>query len=76
MLLYSMIVLWFAHEGHRLYKPLECPWYTKKADPSFAAMIATLRCQCIRINILSMALKGPGSRKIKQLLENVVALAA
>jgi hypothetical protein len=76
MLLYSMIVLWFAHEGHRLYKPLKCPWYTKKADPSFADMIATLRCQSIRINILSMALKGPGSRKIKQLLENVVALAA
>jgi len=75
MLLYSLIVLWFAREGHRVYEPLECPWYTAKSEPSFADMIATLRRQSIRKNILSLALQGPGSRKIKQLLENAVALA-
>lgn len=76
MLLYSMIVLWFAREGHRAYQPLECPWYTKKSDPSFADMIATLRRQSVRQKVLSLALRGPGSRKIKQLLENAVAMAA
>ena len=75
MLLYSLIVLWFAGEGHRLYQPLECPWYTSKTEPSFADMLATLRRHSIRQNILSLALRGPGSRKIKQLLENAVALA-
>lgn len=76
MLLYSLIVLWFAREGHRSYQPLECPWYTSKTEPSFADMLATLRRYSIRQNILSLSLRGPGSRKIKQLLENAVALAA
>ncbi len=76
MLLYSLIVLWFAREGHRFYQPLECPWYTTKADPSFVDMLATLRRQSIRQKVLSLALRGPGSRKIKLLLENMVALAA
>jgi hypothetical protein len=31
MLLYSLIVLWFAQEGHRNWRPLDCPWYTSKA---------------------------------------------
>ena len=75
MLLYSLIVLWFAREGHRYYQPRECPWYTSKTEPSFADMLATLRRHSIRQNILSLALRGPGSRKIKQLLENTVALA-
>lgn len=75
MLLYSLVVLWFAREGHRLYQPLDCPWYTSKAEPSFADMLATLRRHSVRQNVLSLALRGPGSRKIKQLLENTVALA-
>lgn len=76
MLLYSLIVLWFAQEGHRVYQPLDCPWYTSKVEPSFADMLATLRRRSIRQKVLSMALRGPGSRKIKQILENVVAVAA
>ncbi len=76
MLLYSLIVLWFAKQGHRLYKPLNCPWYTTKSEPSFADMLATLRRQSMRQKVLSLALRGPGSRKVKQLLENAVALAA
>lgn len=76
MLLYSLIVIWFAREGHRLYQPLDCPWYTSKVAPSFADMLTTLRRQSIRRKILSLPLRGPGSRKIKQLLENAVALAA
>lgn len=75
MLFYSLIVLWFAREGHRVYKPLDCPWYTAKSEPSFADMLATLKRQTIRKNVLSLVLRGPGSRKIKQLLENTVALA-
>ena len=75
MLLYSLVVLWFAREGHRRYQPLECPWYSSKTDPSFADMLTTLRRECMRQRINSLGLAGPGSRKIKQLLENVVAMA-
>jgi hypothetical protein len=76
MLLYSLIILWFAKQGHRLYKPLDCPWYTAKSEPSFADMLATLRRQSVLQKVLSLALRGPGSRKVKQLLENAVTLAA
>lgn len=76
MLLYSLVALWFAGEGHGFYQPLDCPWYTSKTEPSFADMLTTLKRQSIRQNVLSLALRGPGSRKIRQLLEHAVALAA
>jgi hypothetical protein len=76
MLLYSLIVLWFAEEGHRAWRPLHCPWYVSKVAPSFADMLATLRRLSVRRQVLTLALRGPGSRKLKQLLENTAALAA
>ena len=76
MLLYSLIVLWFAGKGHRSWRPLQCPWYTSKTAPSFADMLGTLRRLSVRQQVLTLALGGSGSRKIKQLLENVVAIAA
>lgn len=76
MLLYSLVLLWFAREGHRQYQPLECPWYVSKTEPSFADMLATLRRESVRQRILSLRLTGPGSRKIRQILENAATLAA
>jgi DDE superfamily endonuclease len=76
MLLYSLIVLWFAGEGHREWRPLDCPWYVSKTNPSFADMLATLRKLTIRRQVSTLAVRGPGSRKLKQLLEHAVALAA
>ena len=76
MLLYSLIVLWFAREGHRSWRPLLCPWYTSKTAPSFADMLGTLRRLSVRQQVLTLALAGPGSRKIQQLLENAVTMAA
>ena len=48
MLLYSLTVLWFAREGHALYKPPYRPWYRHKVRPSFADMLATLRYACLK----------------------------
>ncbi len=76
MLLYSLIVLWFAQEGHRHYRAFKRPWYTTKAHASFADMLATLRRETIREQVLSLPLTGPGCRKIIQALENLAALAA
>jgi len=75
MLLYSLIVLWFARDGHHSWRPLKCPWYTSKTEPSFADMLATLRRLSIRQQVLKLALAGPGSRKVQELLENAVTLA-
>ena len=76
MLLYSLVLLWFAQGGHRDYQPLKCPWYASRAEASFADMLATLRRQTVRQKVLSLALCGPGSRKVRQLLENTLATAA
>nr|WP_239470042.1 hypothetical protein [Archangium violaceum] len=51
MLLYSLTVLWFAQEGHTLYKPPFRPWYRHKLRPSFADMLTTLRYACLRAAI-------------------------
>lgn len=76
MLLYSLIVLWFAREGHRSWRPIICPWYASKTTPSFADMLHTLRRLSVREQVLTLALGGPGSRKIQRLLENAVSMAA
>ena len=66
----------FAQEGHRCWRPLESPWYTSKTQPSFADMLNTLRRLSVRQQVSTWALTGPGSRKIQQLLENAVTIAA
>jgi hypothetical protein len=48
MLLYSLIVAWFARVGHSLYRPFVRPWYRTKTCPSFADMLATLKAACLR----------------------------
>jgi DDE superfamily endonuclease len=48
LLLYSLVVLWFAREGHRHYQPPQRAWYRSKAHASFADMLATLRQQCLQ----------------------------
>ncbi len=76
MLLYSLIVHWFASEGHRHYRPLERPWYSQKKHASFADMLTTLRRESAREEILSLGLSGAGSRKIKHLIDPILQLAA
>ncbi|WP_419807495.1 transposase [Sphingomonas sp.] len=76
MLLYSLVVLWFAAGGHRHYAPPARPWYAGKAQPSFADMLATLRCQSVRAGVLTLGLHGTGSRKVVRTLLHVVKQAA
>lgn len=76
MLLYSLIILWFSREGHRHYRPLVRPWYIGKSQASFADMVATLRCQTVKQEVLSMHLHGSGSRNVLKRLIHVVKQAA
>ncbi len=76
MLLYSLIVLCFVREGHHNYRPLTRPWYTTKANPSFADMLGTVRRSSLREQVSSWGRGGQGSRKVLDRLENTTALAA
>ena len=76
MLLYSLVVVWFGREGHRHYDPPHRPWYPGKTQASFADMLATLRCQSVQGEVLSMAPQGRGSRNLVNTLLHVVKQAA
>jgi hypothetical protein len=76
MLLYSLIVKWFATEGHRYYRPLPQSWYADKPHASFTDMLATLRRRSLYEQTFAWGLQGPGSQKILQTLEHILALAA
>jgi hypothetical protein len=45
LVLYSLIVVWFHQTGHQFLQFPERPWYPRKAEPSFADMLTTLRRQ-------------------------------
>lgn len=76
LLLYGLIVLWFVQEGHRSGKAPNRPWYTTRRDASFADMLAALRSQSLRQQVLSTPLSERGRRKLLKTLENVVTLVA
>lgn len=76
MVLYSLIVYWYATDGHRNYRALQRPWYTSKGRESFADMLATLRRRSVKESISAWVPTGPGSQKIVALLEHMLALAA
>jgi hypothetical protein len=68
MLLYSLIVRWFAKEGYRQYVPIQRPWYIGKQFPSFADMLATLRSQSMREVLCRSTHYSPSSKPIQTLL--------
>lgn len=76
MLLYSLVVLWFAREGHRHYAPPERPWHPGKARASFADMLATLRACCAESEVSSMPGHDQLARNLLRTLTHVVKLAA
>jgi hypothetical protein len=43
MFMYSLVVVWFHRAGHEFVRFPFRPWYPKKAEPSFADMLTTLR---------------------------------
>jgi hypothetical protein len=76
MLLYSLIVVWFASDGHRDYQPPFRPWYRTKRGPCFVDMLATLRRLSVRQQVSSWGLRGAGSHKTLQTFEQTLTHAA
>ena len=75
MLLYGLILYWFATTGHKQFHRKIRPWYKQKRDPSFRDMLATLRYESIKQQLFQLPLSGPGSKKIKQTLQNLALLS-
>ena len=76
MLLYSLVVLWFAREGHRHYAPPPRPWYRTKAAPSFADMLAALRYRSAVGSIPATSRHSHPGKKTIETLIHVLKLAA
>jgi DDE superfamily endonuclease len=76
MLLYSLIVVWFARIGHRLYRPLDRPWYRAKNCLSFADMLRTLRVASLRAEVSAHLPPGRGRRNVQKLLETAAQMTA
>jgi len=56
MMLYSLIVAWFAKVGHLSYRLVKRPWYQGKRYPSFEDMLAMLKRESLREQISAWAL--------------------
>lgn len=76
MLLYSLIVLWFAKAGCRQYQPSNRPWYPHKPHASFADMLATLKQASVREQVLETGLHDPGRQKLLDSLNTALHAAA
>lgn len=72
MLLYSLVVLWFAQAGHCFYRTPYRPWFRKKARPSFADMLTTLRRESLQQEI---AAHMPPGRLRENLLAPLLRVA-
>jgi DDE superfamily endonuclease len=57
LFLYSLIVVWFHQVGHALVIFPERPWYPRKAEPSFADLLSTLRRVSYEANTATLPLK-------------------
>jgi len=76
MLLYSLIVLWFARGGHRHYRQPDRPWYPTKRHASFADMLTTLRRESVREQVLSTPPSERGGRKVLRTVLHAIQQAA
>ena len=74
MLLYGLIVYWFATTGHRKFQRTTRPWYTRERHASFSEMLGTLRHQSLTQQISQLSLSGPRAQKVKQTLQRLVLL--
>ena len=72
MLIYSLVIIWFAREGHRHWRPERHARYRSRRDPSFADMLAELKRRSFRGYITALPLNSLGPRKLFSILENTL----
>ena len=74
MLLYSLIVYWFATSGHEQFQRRERPWYTRERHASFQEMLATLRSESQQQYLSQLSLPAPDLQKLKQTIQTLALL--
>jgi len=73
MLLYSLIILWFADKGHHHLRFPNRPWYGRKTSVAFADMLRTLRYQSLREKFIQ---PSPQTTPTRKTIETLIELAA
>lgn len=76
MLLYSLVLIWFAKAGHVDFQPVLRPWYTREHSASFADMLGWLRRKSVHQLISETPINDQGRQKLAQTVENLVQIAA
>jgi SRSO17 transposase len=76
MLLYSVIVIWFAQVGHRFFRLPTLAWYPGKRLPSFADILHTLRRESLRTWISAQLPEPRLRRNVLPLLLSAARMAA
>jgi hypothetical protein len=74
MVLYSILIAWFADHGHKRCKFPRRPWYTRKSTPAFADILATVRKESLREYFLNTPEWNQQSKKIIKLFSETLRL--
>lgn len=74
MILYSLVIAWFAERGHKKCKFPKRPWYPRKSAPAFSDMLATVRRESLREYFLNTPQWDEGSGKIIARFADVLGL--
>lgn len=75
MILYSLVVVWFHHEGRRHVEFPDRPGYPQKDEPSFADMLTTLRPQSGKNNYGDIVPKRGVAKRIFDQITWILSLA-
>ena len=77
MLLYSLVVVWFARHGLAYWRPRTTSWYRARHVPSFGDMLATLRREILHHSLVSLTPANVGqTQKTQASFIDLVARAA
>ena len=76
MVLYSLVIAWFAEHGYKKCRFPNRPWYTKKSTAAFTDILTTLRKESMREYFLSTPEWTTGSRKIIRLFAEILRIPA
>ncbi len=75
-IIYAGIIVWFAREGHRHWKPHKQNPYYDKPHESLRDTLNILRIQTVKRHAFKADTIGPETKKLTKTLENIVKRAA
>jgi hypothetical protein len=75
LLTYSLVVLWFARDGHRGWRPPRHAWYPSKRHASFADMLTALRRRTLRERFRAVLKDHDGAAVRRNVLKTLFTLA-